>query len=162
MKINLISLLCIITIVYNLKNRRMQVNSPDFNNNDFIPKDFVPENSNPTLKLGNIPEGTKSLALLVEDPDAPKGTFYHWGVYNIPKTDTIETGAHPGIEVTNSWGIKHYKGPMPPKGKAHRYYFKVFALDSELDKNIQTVENLKNEIEKHKVTEGHILGYYQS
>jgi Raf kinase inhibitor-like YbhB/YbcL family protein len=161
MNSSLVLFICILNLTYALTNQNIQVSSPDFKNNDFIPNKFVSESVNPTLALENIPINAKSLALIVEDPDAPRGIFYHWAMYNIPITKTIETNTKPGIQVINSAGIKNYKGPSPPVGQRHRYYFRVYALDSELAGDINTVEQLKAAINEHKLAEGFLLGYYQ-
>jgi hypothetical protein len=95
------------------------------------------ENISPELEIDKVSDKAKSLALLVLDPDAPDGTFTHWLMWNIPvDTKVIKDGETPdGATVgTNDFGELGYKGPCPPKeDKAHRYYFKIFALDDTLD-----------------------------
>jgi Raf kinase inhibitor-like YbhB/YbcL family protein len=91
-------------------------------------------NTNPPLQFADIPAGAKALALVVDDPDAPGGLFTHWLVWNIdPKTTGFADGAAPkGKQGTNDFGNAGYGGPCPPSG-THRYVFKIFALDRELD-----------------------------
>jgi Raf kinase inhibitor-like YbhB/YbcL family protein len=88
--------------------------------------------TSPPLSLSEIPEGTVSLALIVDDPDAGGGTWDHWVAYDIPITDDIGAGvAELGTPGRNSWGRTGYGGPCPPHGW-HRYVFTVFALDARL------------------------------
>ena len=108
---------------------------------------------NPPLTIGDIPAETKTLAIIVDDPDAPNGTFDHWVVWNIPPGKVIAENSIPGMEGNNSSGKKGYKGPCPPTG-THRYFFKVYALDTELDLKEGTS---KKELEG--AMNGHILGY---
>src|SRR5688500_8582322 len=99
-----------------------------------IPKKYTCEGEdiNPPLKVSGFPEETKTLAIIVEDPDAPNGTFDHWLVWNIPPNEPIAENSIPGISGRNSFGKTGYGGPCPPSG-SHRYYFKIFALDTSLD-----------------------------
>lgn len=94
------------------------------------------ENVSPPLQFSAIPSGTQSLALIVDDPDAPGGLFTHWLLWNIPPgTGSIPEGASastpPGVEGRNSFGDTHYDGPAPPNGR-HRYFFHLYALDTTL------------------------------
>lgn len=94
------------------------------------------ENISPNLDWKNIPENTKSFVLILSDPDAPDGIFYHWVVYNIPPTTTsFSEGLEniPGKVGKNSFGNVRYDGPCPPKGVTHSYVFTLYALDSLLD-----------------------------
>ena len=98
--------------------------------------------------------------MINDDPDAPVGLWTHWLVKNIPATTTsIKENSVPGVEVTNSWGIKKYKGPKPPSG-THRYYFKLYACNVEKMK-ATTLEQFYKEIEKVKIGEpAVIMGKY--
>lgn len=132
---------------------KMKITSPEFQNNQFIPNRFTceGENINPALIIKDIPEGTKSLALIMDDPDAPMGTWVHWVVFDIPVTSKIEENSIPGKQGINSARKKNYHGPCPPSG-THRYFFKIYALD--------TVLNLKEGINKaqlEKAMQSHIL-----
>jgi len=112
----------------------MKIRSIAFSQNGHIPPKYTceGENVNPPLDVSNVPENTKSLALIMEDPDAPSGTFTHWLMWNFQPNEVITEGNTPGVEGINSFGKLGYGGPCPPNG-AHRYYFRVFALDSKLD-----------------------------
>lgn len=131
----------------------MKITSPEFKHNAYIPAKFSCEGEdvNPTLDISDIPEGTKSLALIMDDPDAPMGVWVHWVVFDIPVIMQIEENSVPGkLGITNS-GRRDYHGPCPPSG-THRYFFKLYALD--------TLLNLKEGISKgqlEKAIEGHIL-----
>jgi len=124
----------------------MKLTSPSFKNNDKMPVKFTFDGKdiNPALKIENLPAGTKSLALIVDDPDAPMKVWVHWVVYDIPPSDHIDEASIPGKQGINDSGGKDYHGPCPPSG-THRYFFKVYALDKilGLDEGIS-----KGDIEK--------------
>ena len=132
----------------------MKLESPEFENNGFIPKKFTcdGEDINPGLIIEDIPEGTKRLALIVEDPDAPMGTWVHWIVFNIHVTDIIEENSVPGTQGTNDFRKLEYGGPCPPSG-THRYFFKLYALDEKL----HNIEGGCKKKELEEAMEGHIL-----
>jgi len=140
------------------------VSSPAFKHEGEIPQKYTCEGEeiNPPLELSEIPHGTQSLALIMEDPDAPNGTFYHWIVWNIPPDEhKIPEHSNPGISGMNSGGKTGYHGPCPPDG-SHRYYFHVYALDKEL--NIAAGESkasLTEEMEKHILAKGSLMGRYE-
>lgn len=133
----------------------MQIESPVFKHEQTIPQRYTCEGENvsPPLVFKNLPKGVKTLALIVDDPDAPHGTFDHWIVWNLPANSSgLGEGAVVLHQGNNSYGIPQYRGPCPPPGKPHRYFFKLYALDVEL--------NLKEGIDKkdlEKAIEGHIL-----
>ena len=139
-----------------------KLTTTSFENGGMIPKKYTPhaEDYNPQLSWTGAPAGTKSFALINDDPDAPVGLWTHWLVKNIPATTTsIKENSVPGVEVTNSWGIKKYKGPKPPSGN-HRYYFKLYACNVEKMK-ATTLEQFYKEIEKVKIGEpAVIMGKY--
>ena len=110
-----------------------KVTSPDFAVGKEIPARFTcaGQDVSPSLEIAGVPEGAKSLVLIVEDPDAPAGTFTHWVVWNIkPETKKIGAGSAPARaeQGTNDFGKIGYGGPCPPAG-THHYYFQVSALD---------------------------------
>lgn len=113
---------------------QMTLSSPEFENGASIPTRFTCDgnNINPTLRIENVPAGTKSLALILEDPDAPPGTWVHWIIYDIPVTLWIDEDSIPGTQGTNDYDVKQYRGPCPPSSRTHRYVFKLCALDIEL------------------------------
>lgn len=112
----------------------LTISSTAFKNEADIPAKYTfdGEDINPPLTVANIPEQAQTLAIIMEDPDAPKGTFTHWLVWNIPKSQHIQAHTNPGISGNNSAGKTGYHGPCPPSG-SHRYYFHVYALDDQLD-----------------------------
>jgi Raf kinase inhibitor-like YbhB/YbcL family protein len=115
----------------------MQIASPEFEHEGNIPRRFTcqGEDINPTLQLTGVPAKAISLALIVDDPDAPKGTWVHWVVFNIsPTLLTIDANSIPGTEGHNDFGRNHWGGPCPPEGTGvHRYYFRLYALDAPLN-----------------------------
>ena len=134
---------------------QLTVKSSVFENNTQIPQKYTcdGEEVNPPLTITGIPSGTTTLALVIDDPDAPRGTFDHWVVWNIPPTDLIQEKSIPGVEGLNSAGEHSYVGMCPPSG-THRYFFKVYALDAKLALNAKATR--KKDLEK--AMQGHILG----
>ena len=110
------------------------VTSPVFKENEMIPVKYTCDgiNVSPPLNIEHIPEEAKCLALIVDDPDAPIGTWVHWVIWNIPVTHHIKENEVHGTEGINDFQQHHYGGPCPPSG-THRYFFKVYALDALLD-----------------------------
>lgn len=139
------------------------VTSTKFKDGGEIPKKYTcdGENVNPPLKIQDIPENTQSMVLIVDDPDAPVGTWDHWIVWNIPPKNQIKENSVPGKEGINSFVQHSYGGPCPPSG-THRYFFKIYALDKKLNLN----DNVKKpEVEKamsgHILASGKIVGVYK-
>lgn len=145
----------------------MKITSAAFQEGQTIPKQFTCEgdNYNPPLTFADIPHETKSLALIVEDPDTPTGTtWYHWLVYNIPpQTSNIEQNTKPqhAIEGLGSGGNSGYAGPCPPNPKPHRYIFTLYALDQMFDvpSNID-VPKFREAIQGHILEETQLIGLY--
>jgi len=137
----------------------MKIESSAFKANQPIPTKFTCEGDDvsPALRLSEVPKGAKSLALIVDDPDAPRGTFDHWIAWNIPATATVlSEGASVPKQGRNGFGDLRYRGPCPPPGKPHRYFFKLYALDTLLD----LAEGAsKGDVEK--AMKGHILAEAQ-
>jgi Raf kinase inhibitor-like YbhB/YbcL family protein len=144
----------------------MKLTSPAFGNNQLIPAKYTCDGQdiNPPLQISEIPEGAKSLVLIVDDPDAPMGTWDHWIVWNIdPSISLIEENTVPkgAIEGLNDFGKTSYGGPCPPSG-THHYYFKLYALDRtlELDSSVK-----KKEVEKAMagaiLDQVELIGLYQ-
>jgi Raf kinase inhibitor-like YbhB/YbcL family protein len=141
----------------------LTITSPDFVHEGELPSRFTcdGDNANPTLNIQGIPEGTKSLAVIMEDPDVPSTTFNHWIVWNIPPQETIAENSIPGIQGNNSLGKNNYLGPCPPGG-THRYFFKVFALNSMLDIDANGNKNkLESAMQEHILAQGEIMGWYR-
>jgi Raf kinase inhibitor-like YbhB/YbcL family protein len=143
---------------------KMKVTSSAFQDGSNIPSKFSCDgpNTSPPLQISDVPAGAKSLALIVDDPDAPSGLFTHWVIWNIsPQTTTIAEGNAPkGVHGTNDFGKSGYGGPCPPSG-THRYYFKVFALDRELDLPAGAKRGqLDAAMKGHVIAEGELVGRY--
>ena len=142
---------------------KMEITSPEFKHNGFIPKKFTcqGEDINPALEIKNIPKGTNSLALIVDDPDAPMGTWVHWVVFDIPVVDKIKEDSVPGKQGVNDSGKRNYGGPCPPSG-THRYFFKIYAFDSKLNLNEGiSKEDMEDAMEGHILGEAELIGLYK-
>ncbi len=145
--------------------------SPAFSEGARIPDRYTctAEDLSPPLTWSGAPSGTQSFALVVEDPDAPGGTFIHWVVYNlpavemqlpegVPQTEQLEGGARQGL---NDFGSLGYRGPCPPRGKPHRYFFVLQALDTTLAPQAQmTQAQLEREMRGHVLAEARLMGTY--
>jgi Raf kinase inhibitor-like YbhB/YbcL family protein len=119
----------------------------------------------PQLSWGDPPAGTKSLALVMDDPDAPSGTFRHWGAYDIPATArSIAAGEAIGTQTANDFGKSGYGGPCPPEGHGvHHYHFKLFALDVDkldLPANAK-VADVERAADAHAIGRAEIIGTYE-
>ena len=139
---------------------KMKVESQDFGK--FVPKKFTcdGEDISPSLSWSNFPDNTKSFAIAIKDPDAPMGTWIHWLIYNIPKNKTsISQGEIPGVEVVNDFKKEHYGGPCPPSG-IHRYYFIVYALDTDDLGIIKDKHDFFEKVEAHTLAKGEIMSKY--
>jgi len=142
----------------------MKLSSPSFENNTLIPEKFTCQGQdiNPELLIEEAPSGTKSLALIMDDPDAPMGTWVHWVVYNInPDSRRIEENSIPGKQCINNFGRESYGGPCPPSG-THRYFFKIYALDVELNLvNSATKGALTQAMRGHILDQAELIGLYK-
>ena len=143
--------------------KKLSVESPAFENNKLIPAKYTCDGDdvNPPLIIEGIPEEAKTLALIVDDPDAPMGTWDHWIVWNIPPTGKIEENTVPGTEGMNTDRKHSYGGPCPPYG-THRYFFKVYALDTKLTLNPDSKKkDVEKAIESHILAKGELVGLYR-
>ena len=141
----------------------MKLSSPAFENKALIPVKFSCQGQgiNPALVIENIPQETKSLALIVDDPDAPLKTYVHWVVYDIPVTKRIEENSIPGTEGVNTSGDINYVSPCPPTG-THRYFFKIYALDKTLGLvDGLTKAGLEKEMQGHILDKVELIGLYK-
>ena len=141
----------------------MKLTSPAFEHNQMIPKKYTcqGEDINPLLVINDIPEGAVSLSLINDDPDAPGGTWDHWIIWNITPAGDIKEDSAPGTQGKNSWGRNDYGGPCPPSG-THRYFFKLYALDSELElKEGATKTELETAMDGHILEQSELIGLYQ-
>ena len=142
----------------------MKLTSTDFEHEGMIPSEITCDGRDisPELSINDVPEGAKSLALIMDDPDAPGGTFVHWVVWNIPpETGSIERGTEPeGVQGRTGFGGRGYGGPCPPSG-THRYFFKLYALDDELDlREGASKRELEEEMEAHIIAKAELMGKY--
>jgi len=149
----------------------IQITSAAFADGQPIPAKYTADGSDisPPLAWTNAPAGTKSFALIVDDPDAPAGTWVHWVIYNLPPTATMlaeNTPQSPQLPDGSSQGLNSFKktgfnGPAPPPGKAHRYFFKIYALDATLDlKPGATKGDLLKAMDGHVLAQGRLTGTY--
>jgi Raf kinase inhibitor-like YbhB/YbcL family protein len=144
----------------------MKISSSAFENNSPIPPKYTCDGQdiNPPLEIKDIPEGTNSLVLIVDDPDAPKGTFLHWLVWNIPPETTLIEESHlpeGAVQGKNDFGKENYGGPCPPFG-THRYFFKVYALDKVLDlPEGSSLKEVEEVMKGHILDQAQLIGLYQ-
>lgn len=153
------------------KAMELKVTSSAFKEGEMIPKKYTCDDRNvsPPLAWSEAPSGTKSLALICDDPDAPAGTWVHWVLFNVPASTrelpenvapekTLAVGERQG---RNSWGKIGYGGPCPPSG-THRYYFKIQALDISLALEAgATKEDLEKAMRGHILAQGQLMGRYK-
>ena len=142
--------------------KELIITSPAFENNRLIPVKYTCDGDdvNPPLNIEGLPEETKSLVLIVDDPDAPMGTWDHWIVWNIPPIRKIEENSIPGTEGINDFHKHSYGGPCPPSG-THRYFFKVYALNTELDSDPNSrKKDIERAMEGHVLAKGELVGLY--
>ena len=144
---------------------KMKITSPAFQEGGTILEKFSKngQNVNPELRIEGAPAEARSLALIVDDPDAPVGLFTHWLVWNVdPKTTEIAENSVPkgGLQGTNDFPGQRYDGPRPPSG-THRYYFKIFALDQMLDlKPGAKRRDVDAAMKGHVIAQGELMGRY--
>ena len=160
---------------YSKSGSTLKITSPAFNNKGFIPLehacDILGSDMSPPLAFSNIPQGTKSLAVILDDLDVPGGAFNHWVIFNIPvalgeldegipRDGELEDGIRQGTNGTEQIG---YFGPCPPPKETHRYVFKAFALDTIL--NLEAGANKKqllSAMKKHILGRGKLVGLFKN
>jgi len=175
MNIKLICIMSIISAVLFVSNitggeppkkDTLTLSSPAFEHNGNIPVKYTCDgvNVNPPIFIKQVPAGTKSLALIVDDPDAPSGTWVHWVLWNMDpaikeiKEDSFPKGAKQGM---NDFRQQTYKGPCPPSG-THRYFFKLYALDTTLTLHANaTKAELEKSMKGHIIEKAHLVGFYK-
>ncbi len=143
--------------------KKMTISSPVFEDGGMIPVKYSceGENVNPPLDISGFPEEAVSLAIIMEDPDAPAGTWVHWLVWNIPVTHHIKEDHVPGKEGINDFQKHKYGGPCPPKG-THRYFIKIYALNATLDLPGNTQKKqLEKAMSEHIIGFGELIGLYK-
>lgn len=150
---------------------KLQVSTNAFQPGTEIPQKFTcsGEDLSPEISWTDLPEGTQSVAVIVDDPDAPVGTWTHWMVYDLPpsiqklaqerpRTASLDDG---GLQGKNDFGNLGYNGPCPPPGKPHRYFFKVYALDQKLEIPAgATRKALDEALKGHVLAEGEVMGTF--
>jgi Raf kinase inhibitor-like YbhB/YbcL family protein len=145
---------------------QLNISSPAFENNGQIPKKHTCDgaNINPPLKIESAPSNIKSLALVFDDIDAPRGTYVHWILWNIgPNMNEIRENSVPegAAQGMNDFKERHYGGPCPP-GRAHRYVFKIYALDTLLNLNHNsTKKDLEKAMQGHIISRAQLTGVYK-
>jgi Raf kinase inhibitor-like YbhB/YbcL family protein len=149
----------------------IELTSPAFREGETIPKTYTAdgEDVSPPLRWGDPPAGTQSFALIADDPDAPRGTWVHWVLFDlpagerdlaqgVPKDEALPNGAKQG---TNDFHKLGYGGPSPPPGKPHRYFFKLYALDTQLALHSGvTKAQVEAAMKGHVLAEGRLMGKY--
>ena len=145
----------------------LDLNSSVFRQGESIPARYTcqGEDVSPPLSIEGVPDDAKSLALIMEDPDAPAGTWDHWILYGLsPGSSKIPEGMVPpgAKEGQNSWDDAGWGGPCPPEGEEHRYFFRLYALDTELDMGPGASKHqLRDAMEGHILAEAELMGRYQ-
>ncbi|HXX45644.1 MAG TPA: YbhB/YbcL family Raf kinase inhibitor-like protein [Candidatus Acidoferrales bacterium] len=149
-----------------------QITTTAFRDSAAIPRKFTCDGPDvsPALAWSDPPSGTKSLAIIVDDPDAPAGTWVHWVLYDLPadtrklpegveKDRELKNGA---LQGRNDFGKIGYNGPCPPRGSEHRYFFKLYALDSKTGlKAGATKSDLERAISRHVLAQAQFIGTYR-
>ena len=149
----------------------MKLESSAFSSAQPVPQKHTCDGSDvsPALSWSDVPQGTKSFALIADDPDAPVGTWVHWVIFNlsaqtnalpeaVPKTDSTAGG----IQGRNDFGKIGYGGPCPPPGKPHRYFFKLYALDATLDLRAGAKkQDVERAMQGHVLGQAELMGTYQ-
>ncbi len=141
------------------------ITSTAFTEGEKIPKVYTcdDQNASPPLAWTGVPTNTISLALIMDDPDAPSGTWVHWVLFNLPGTlSGLEQGkSGDGTEGSNDFRKLGYGGPCPPRGSNHRYFIKLYALDARLDlKAGATKAQVENAMKGHILAQGQLMGRY--
>ena len=143
----------------------LKISSPAFENNQLMPAKYTCKgaNVNPPLMIEGIPSEAKSLALIVDDPDAINGTFVHWVMWNIPVVSEIAENSVPSgaVQGKADFGDNRYQGPCPPSG-THRYFFKIYALDTILDLNKNSKKtDLESAMKGHILDKAELVGLFK-
>jgi Raf kinase inhibitor-like YbhB/YbcL family protein len=147
------------------KMSELSIASTAFSQNGMIPPKYTCDGAdvNPPLAIGKVPDSAKTLALIVDDPDAPRGVWVHWVVWNLgPGTKEIPEKSVPqgALQGTNDFRKQSYGGPCPPSG-THRYFFKLYALDTVFSlKAGATKHDLEEAMKGHVIAEAQLVGRY--
>ena len=150
----------------------IKVSSDAFESGEQIPVEYTCKGSNvsPPLSWSDVPQGTKSIAIIMEDPDAPGGLFTHWILYNVPpehrdlhsavkKSPVLQDGSRHGL---NNFGKMEYGGPCPPPGNPHRYFIRVSALDTTLTLRAPVTRKVIDDaMAGHVLAKGELMGKFR-
>lgn len=164
--ISTVAVACLLSLNAIAKERPIKITSPAFAENAKIPAQYTcdGQDKSPPLNVEDVPSNARSLALIVDDPDAPGGTWVHWVLWNIDAgTREIATGSLPknAVQGINDFKKNGYGGPCPPSG-THRYFFKLYALDTLLDLPKKTTKaDLERAMKAHIVGQAEIIGRYR-
>jgi Raf kinase inhibitor-like YbhB/YbcL family protein len=162
----LFTVACLSSLNAAAKEKPMKISSPAFAANAKIPAEYTcdGQDKNPPLEIEGVPSNAKSLAIIVDDPDAPAGTWVHWVLWNVDTaTRKIETGSVPkgAKQGVNDFKKNGYGGPCPPSG-SHRYFFKLYALDTGLDLPGKTAKaDLERAMKGHVIAQAETIGRYR-
>lgn len=166
----LVTFVCV--LLFSFSVRAMDLKSRAFLHQDYIPSLYTCDSSDysPYLSWNNVPEGIKSFVLICDDPDAPFKTWIHWVIFNIPKearslsenipkVGRLDDGS---IQGKNDFGTIGYRGPCPPQGKPHRYFFTLYAIDTMLSLPAgATKDEVLSAIQNHIKAKAKVLGLYK-
>jgi Raf kinase inhibitor-like YbhB/YbcL family protein len=149
---------------------KMEIRAEAFASGASIPEKYTcsGENLSPALTMSGVPPAAKALVLIVDDPDAPSGRFFHWVVYNLPPSAThIEAGIKQsttmpggGVQGRNDFGRIGYGGPCPPPGSPHHYRFRVFALNAQVSPGTDTGAAIEQAMQGHVLASSEIVGTF--
>lgn len=149
-------------------NRKMELTSTAFKDGQPIPRDYTCDGRNvsPPLAWKGAPANTAGFVLIVDDPDAPSGVWTHWVLFNLPRDtsnlDENATSLSNAVQGVNDFKKTGYGGPCPPSGKAHRYFFKLYALDTTLNLPAGAArKDVEAAMTKHILAQGQLMGTYQ-
>ena len=152
------------------KGSAMKIETSDFSQGQPIPQQFTcdGQDRSPALQWSGAPQKIKTFALIVDDPDAPAGTWVHWVIFNLPASaSSLPEGvpqsdtAAGGTQGRNDFGKIGYNGPCPPPGKPHRYFFKLYALDTTLGLNVGAKKaDVERAMQGHIVAQAELMGTY--
>jgi Raf kinase inhibitor-like YbhB/YbcL family protein len=160
-----------LTIASAYPDPTLALTSPAFKDEGTIPERYTcsGRNKSPALKWTGVPAGTRSLALILDDPDAPMGTFVHWVVYNLsptikglPEGASVPASGDYGQQGVNGRDAIGYTGPCPPPGEPHHYHFRLYALDQKLElKTGATAQQVEATMKGHVVGRTELIGIFE-
>ncbi|HKV54598.1 MAG TPA: YbhB/YbcL family Raf kinase inhibitor-like protein [Candidatus Binataceae bacterium] len=155
---------------FTAQNQALSITSPAFRNGDTIPTRYTcsGENISPALKWNDVPQKTESIALIVDDPDAPNGMFVHWVFFNLPAgagglPENVRPSktAEGGTQGLNGRGQVGYTGPCPPPGAPHHYHFRLYALDRKLSLNSAAgASEVESGLKGHVLAASELVGIF--